>query len=125
MAGFADALRGQISAELLSELTQMVDREKVEQGIETVTSGALSLGVVTSLISVTGTQAYTLADGSFEGQRKVLRVIVAASTPDGTLTPANFADGTSIDLDAVDEQVELQWTGSDWRVIRISGATVS
>lgn len=95
-------------------------------GIETVTSGALSLYTRSSLISVTGTQAYTLAAGLYEGQRKSVIVTVAASTPDGTLTPATFADGTSIDLDAVLESVELEWhdTGG-WRVINISGATIT
>jgi hypothetical protein len=95
-------------------------------GIETVTTGALSLFTRTSLISVTGTQAYTLANGLYEGQRKTLRVIVAASTPDGTLTPATFADGTSIDLDAVNECVELEYhdTGG-WRVVAIAGATIT
>ena len=95
-------------------------------GVETVTSGALSLLTRTSLISVTGTQLYTLADGLYEGQRKTLRVIVAASTPNGTLTPATFADGTSIDLDTVNESVELEWhdTGG-WRVVHIITATIT
>lgn len=94
--------------------------------IETVTSGALSLYKRTSLISITGTQAYTLADGLYEGQRKSVIVTVAATSPDGTLTPATFADGTSIDLDAVGESVELEWhaTGG-WRVISIVGATIT
>ncbi|MFH0902761.1 MAG: hypothetical protein V2A73_19190, partial [Pseudomonadota bacterium] len=95
----------------------------VGRAIETVTSGALSVATPTSLVSVTGTQAYTLAAGSFEGQRKSIRVTVAASTPVGTLTPAAFADGTSISLDAVNEAVELEYhaTGG-WRVVAIIGA---
>jgi len=53
-------------------------------------------------------------------------VIVAASTPDGTLTPATFADGTSIDLDAVNEEVELEYHASGgWRVVHIAGATIT
>jgi hypothetical protein len=95
-------------------------------GIETVTSGALSLYTRTSLVSVTGTQAYTLAAGLFEGQRKTVRVTVAASTPDGTLTPTAFASGTSLDLDAVNECVELEYhdTGG-WNVVFITGATIN
>lgn len=98
----------------------------IERGIETVTSGAVSPHTRTSLISVTGTQAYTLANGIVEGQRKNLIVTVAASTPDGTLTPTTFANGTSIDLDAVLESVELEWhfTGG-WRVVQIVGATIN
>jgi len=94
--------------------------------IETVTSGALDPGKRTTLVSCTGTVAYTLADGTIEGQRKTIRVIVAASTPDGTLTPATFADGTSIDLDAVNEEVELEYHASGgWRVVHIAGATIT
>ncbi len=92
---------------------------------ETVTTGALSINKRTSLIDVTGTKAYTLADGTRIGQRKSIRVIVAASTPDGTLTPSNLADGTSIDLDAVNESVELEWDGTNWRIVHIVGATIN
>lgn len=127
MASIDDALRGQISPELLTRLTAILDKDDVaEAAPETVASGALSLLTRTSLIDVTGTQAYTLADGSFEGQRKTIRVIVAATTPDGTLTPATFADGTSISLDALEESVELQWSSSGgWRVVFITGATIT
>jgi hypothetical protein len=93
--------------------------------IETVTTGALSLFARTSLISVTGTKAYTLANGFYAGQRKGVIVTVAASTPDGTLTPAAFADGTSLDLDAVLECCELIWTGANWRILSSSGLTVT
>jgi len=93
--------------------------------LETVTSGALSLDVLTSLISVTGTKAYTLADGRYEGQIKKFVVILAATTPDGTLTPANFADGTSIDLDALLEAGELVWTAAGWRIMNFKGMTIT
>jgi hypothetical protein len=93
---------------------------------ELVTSGALSLLTRTSRISVTGTAAYTLAAGLYEGQRKSIIVDVAASTPDGTLTPAVFAQGTSIDLDAVNESCELEYHDADgWNLINIVGATVT
>ncbi len=95
-------------------------------GIETVTSGALSLTTRHSAISVTGTQAYTLANGLYEGQRKTILVTVAASTPDGTLTPATFANGTSIDLDAVNESAELEYhAATGWNLVSIVGATVT
>lgn len=127
--GGASVIAGMVDSFDSSWVHVYVAPEVSEQqyvGIETVTSGALSLYTRTSLISVTGTQAYTLANGTFEGQRKSLRVTVAASTPDGTLTPATFADGTSIDLDAVNEAVELEYhdTGG-WRVVHITGATIT
>jgi hypothetical protein len=98
----------------------------ISGGIETVTSGAISLYTRTSLISVTGTKAYTLADGLYEGQRKTLRCTVAASTPDGVLTPVTLADGTTITFDATTEWVELEWhkTGG-WRIVGYYGATIA
>ncbi|MGH6692676.1 MAG: hypothetical protein ACREF4_18560, partial [Gammaproteobacteria bacterium] len=91
----------------------------------TVTSGALGLTSRTTFVSVTGTQAYTLAAGLYLGQRKSVRVTVAASTPDGTLTPAAVVGYVSIDLDAVNESVELEWTGTAWAVVSIVGATLN
>lgn len=115
---------GTPSGKAISGLIQEQDADGTS--IEAVTSGALSLLHRTSLISVTGTVAYTLPDGWFEGQRKSLRVTVAAGTPDGTLTPATFADGTSLDLDAVNESVELEWhADGGWRVVHIVGATIT
>ncbi len=126
MAGFDDAFGGALSPESLALLTDMIDEQAAAGAIETVTAGALSVSTRTSLVSVTGTQAYTLADGIREGQVKKIRVIVAATTPDGTLTPATFADGTSLDLDAVNEYVELEWHSPDgWHVVDIDGATIT
>lgn len=91
----------------------------------TVATGAVDPMKTLSLISVDGTKAYTLADGKYRGQRVAIRVITAANTPDGTLTPASFEDGTSIDLDAVNEAAELEWNGTKWRLVYIIGATVN
>jgi len=93
-------------------------------GEETVTSGALSLYKAVSLISVTGTQAYTLADGLYVGQIKYLRCTVAATTPDGTLTPTNLADGSTLDFDAVEEAYALMWMGTAWRVLYVIGGAI-
>jgi len=87
-------------------------------GTETVTTGAISLFTRTSLISITGTQAYTLAAGRYEGQRKTLVVSVSASTPAGTVTPATYVDGTNFHLSEVGEQVELEYHDADgWKLL--------
>jgi hypothetical protein len=100
-------------------------REAPAAAEETVASGALDPDILHSDIDVTGTQAYTLADGNVIGFSKTIRVTVAASTPDGTLTPTSLADGTSIDLDAVGEELTLMWNGTNWRVTSIAGATIT
>lgn len=95
-------------------------------GIETVTSGAISLYTRTSLISVTGTQAYSLAAGLFEGQRKTLYCPVAAATPAGTVTPSLLAGGTTLAFNAVDDSCELEWhDATGWNVVTKNSVTLA
>lgn len=88
-------------------------------GREVVTSGALSIDIGISELSVTGTQAYTLADGRFSGQKKTVVCTVAASTPLGTLT-LNDAFGTESLVHvftAVGQRLELEWTSTGWKMV--------
>jgi hypothetical protein len=95
-------------------------------GIDLVTVGAISLFTRSTNLSVTGTKAYTLADGLFEGQRKSLYCTVAATTPDGTITPVTLAGGATLDVDAVSESYELEWHEADgWNVLNITGGAIT
>ncbi len=89
-------------------------------GAEVVTSGACSVDVYKTELSVTGTQAYTLADGGYVGQRKILECTVAASTPLGTLTinDAFSTQSTVHVFTAVGQLLELEWTATGWKVAR-------
>jgi hypothetical protein len=80
-------------------------------GDETVTSGALSNTATTSYLSVTGTKAYTLPDGLFDGQRHRVECSVAASTPIGTLTITTPQSGeqATYTFDTVLQAVTLEW----------------
>jgi hypothetical protein len=95
---------------------------------ETVTSGAVSLTTDNTYLSVTGTQAYTLANGAFPGQRKRIECSVAASTPAGTLTiatPETTAGqicSATFFFDTVGQAIELLWTGAKWRATRVERA---
>jgi hypothetical protein len=80
-----------------------------------VAPGALSVLTEITTLAVDGTDAFTLANGLFKGQRKVVTVISGANTPVGTITPATpsgFATITA--LGAVGDSVELIWTGAAW-----------
>tara|TARA_R110000851_G_scaffold71767_1_gene159482 strand:+ start:1290 stop:1679 length:390 start_codon:yes stop_codon:yes gene_type:complete len=129
MASLSQALGGALSAEALAEVQSAVDaqaaRDTERSSTETVTTGAISVALASSKVSVTGTVAYTLADGTYIGQRKFLRCTVAATTPDGTVTPDNFVDGATITLDAVGEQCILEWHAAGWEVISLTGATIA
>jgi hypothetical protein len=76
--------------------------------------------------TTTGADAGTLADGTIIGQIKVIQLIVDGGS-DGTLTPANFADGDTIIFADAGDTAELIWDGSDWNVLdlynRADGAT--
>jgi hypothetical protein len=77
--------------------------------------GALSVNTEVSLLTVDGTDAITLADGLFKGQRKIVTVVAGTNTPIGTITPATpsgFATVTA--LGAVGDSVELIWNGAAW-----------
>jgi hypothetical protein len=92
---------------------------------ELITSGALSLTIPVSRLSVTGTQAFTLADGTFKGQTKRVECVVAATTPLGTLTiaspetTAGMVCSATFVFDVVGQAVELIWTGTKWRASRV------
>ena len=92
---------------------------------ETVTSGALSLYTELSYMSVTGTQAYTLADGLYVGQKKYCRCTVAASTPDGTLTPASVSGFATANFDATEEAYIFIWNGAAWECAHVTGGVLS
>lgn len=118
--------QGQGSPSLVSVLQEFNGQISPQVVPPTVTTGAIDPDVAATRITVDSTQAYTLADGTTEGQRIMLSVLAATSTPDGTLTPVTFADGTSIDLDAVGESVTLEWHASGgWHVVMLAGATLT
>lgn len=84
--------------------------------------GAVNLTTLTTTVTTTGADALTLADGT-AGQVKVITMIVDGG--DGTLTPTNFGNGTTITFADVGDSVTLQFLGTDWWVISNNGATVA
>jgi len=88
-----------------------------------VTSGAIDPLRKVTRLSVTGTTAFTLADGTIPGQRVVARVSVSAITPNGSVTPAH-TDGTYTSVNTmsvVGTSVELIWNGTGWALGFVSG----
>lgn len=88
-------------------------------GGETIAAGgtttALALDKTTHLIDAdAGGDTFTLADGT-NGQ--VMTIAMLSSTGTATITPANFASGTSITFNAAGDSVTLQFLGTKWYVI--------
>lgn len=99
---------------------------------ETVTSGAVSTTAMFTDLSVTGTQAYTLADGpaGIAGMRKLIKCTVAATTPAGTLTitspetTAGMVTAATFVFDTVGQELHLLWSGTKWRCTGLRRAGV-
>lgn len=87
-------------------------------------SGALSLTTPITLLTVSGTKAYTLADGTYAGQIKIVKCVSAASTPLGTLTIATPETATGLAVSATHiftsagQELHLMWSGSKWGVVK-------
>ncbi len=87
--------------------------------------GACSLDRLVTELSTTGTDAYTLAAPTRVGQRKIVRCVLAASSPLGTLTVTSpddtvgFVCAASFLFDAVGQEVEFEATAAlKWRCVR-------
>ncbi len=87
-------------------------------------AAALSLTTPITLLSVDGTKAYTLADGTYSGQEKVVKCVAATNTPLGTLTIASpettaglVVSSTHV-FTSVGQELHLIWSGTKWQVKR-------
>lgn len=103
----------------LATLTAGIDGKVIFAGTETIAAGgtttALSLSKTTHLIDAdAGGDTFTIADGT-NGQ--VMTIAMLSSTGTATITPANFASGTSITFNAAGDSVTLQFLGTKWYVI--------
>lgn len=85
-------------------------------------AGAVNVTTSTTKLTTTGADALTLPDGA-EGQIKSIVMIVDGG--DGTLTPTNLGNGSTITFDAVGDSVLLQFLSGEWWVIANNGCTVA
>lgn len=79
-------------------------------------AGAVNVTSTLTVLTTTGANALTLADGTFVGQLK--EILLAVDGGDGTLTPANLSGGTTITFSNAGDYVMLQWNGTDWVVVK-------
>lgn len=85
-------------------------------------AGDINLTTDTTIITTTGANAFTLADGT-AGQRKT--IIMIADGGDGTLTPTNFGNGTTITFNDAGDSVLLVFAGTDWWLVSNNGCTIA
>ena len=94
-------------------------------GVQALTdSGAIDLTTEITTLAITGTDAYSLADGLYTGQRKIIRCISAASVPVGVVTPTTtsvlWSQGTvptTLTFNTAGQEATLEWQADGWAVI--------
>jgi hypothetical protein len=99
--------------------------QTIRGGVQSLSgAGAVDLTNLITELTTTGANALTLADGTTSGQIKIVNMIVDGG--DGTLTPATFANGTTITFDAVGESATLVWNSTvGWVATSTVGATIA
>ena len=93
-------------------------------GLTQSLSGAGAVDVVSAITEIvtTGANALTFADG-VEGQIKFL--VMKTDGGDGTLTPTNFASGSTITFNDVGDTAFLLFTNGNWQLISHFGCTIA
>jgi len=89
-------------------------------------AGAADLtNLVTELTTGAGAAAVTLANGTTAGQIKIITMVVDGGGI-ATVTPATFANGTSMAFGDVNDTVMLVWANTiGWVIVSNSGAVVA
>lgn len=89
-----------------------------------IASGAVDVdgNFFTSTIATVAPIALTMADGGV-GQFKNISMITDGG--DAVLTPAHFANGTTITFNDVGDNVLLQFLGGKWTVVSNFGCTIA
>ena len=89
--------------------------------VENVTGGgAISVTTGVTFITTTGTESYSLADGT-EGQFKI--IIMKVDGGNATITPTNLVGWTSIRFDQPHGNVQILYGSTGWNIIALQQAT--
>lgn len=87
-------------------------------------AGAISVTAENTVATVTGTTAYTLANGLFAGQKKRVIATTPGASPVGTITPATPSGFATVSaFGALGDFIEFEWTGAAWILGPSNGVT--
>ena len=123
-----------IGLQLLDPAAANVVDSTAADCVEVSTSVTLSAARRTTRLTVGGTLALPLPDGTYAGQRKTLFVASVSGTPAATVTPAHASGFTTILFGAASgkSSVDLEWDNSigtpAWKLVNVTvfaGATVT
>jgi len=96
--------------------------ESSEEITTTGTGDVVDPDIRHSRVTTGGAHTVTLADGTVTGQIK--EIILISDGGDMTLTPDNFADGTSLTFADDLDYAKLRWSGSDWELVGGAGLAI-
>ena len=109
------------SALTFTEMDDNLTHLDLYKSVENITGGgAISLTTGVSFITTTGTESYSLADGT-EGQFKI--IIMKVDGGNATITPTNLVGWTSIRFDHPHDNVQLLYGSTGWNIIALQQAT--
>jgi len=116
--GYADEAKGATTEMGVIRLPDSAGSDFIPAGAQQSLSGAGAINVTSfsTMWTTTGANAGSLANGTRPGQLKEIMLTVDGG--DGTLTPATFADGTTITFSNIGDMVLLRWTTSGWTVLK-------
>lgn len=119
--GTGDTLRN-AGTKINANFTELYGYLGLYHSSETITAnGAASASTPYTICNKASALALTLADASSVGQVKVFTNKGAGVA---TITPSNFAQGSTVALDQYDAAT-LVWDGSNWYITGHYGATVA
>jgi hypothetical protein len=92
--------------------------------VDTTTEAVSASSSISHIDTTTagGAHAGALADGT-NGQIKIITMI--SDGGDSVITPASFANGTTITLNDVGDSITLLFTNSNWVVLANNGCTIA
>lgn len=103
----------------------VIDSSKMATDAEAITDSVdVAADIVFTAITTTQACAGALADAVRTGQLKIIKCVVYA-VGSYVLTPTNFADGSTITFDTVDDVIILAFDGTTWRTVINSGTTIA
>ena len=103
------------SALTYTEMDANFTHADLYKSVQNITGpGAISLTEAVTLITTTGADAYTLADGT-EGQVKIISMLVDGGN--ATVTPDNFVNGSHMVFNSASDTIILLYQSTGWVVI--------
>ena len=109
------------SALTYTEMDDNLTHLDLFKSVQNITGpGAISLTTGVTLITTTGTDAYTLADGT-EGQIKIISMKVDGG--DAIVTPDNLVGYTSVTLNNVHDNFTMLYQSTGWVITALQSAT--